>query len=111
MSEIKASPSMAPTGGAGNGNHCCRLSVRGLVQGVGFRHALCTEARQAGLTGWVRNRHDGSVEAFLQGPPAAVADVVDWAHRGPPAARVDAVDIALAGADPMLAGFEQWPTA
>ena len=63
-------PSSAPAGCARN------LRVRGLVQGVGFRHALCREARRLGLAGWVRNRHDGSVEAFLQGDAAAV---VKWA--------------------------------
>lgn len=89
----------------------CLLRVRGLVQGVGFRHSLHREATRAGLAGWVRNRHDGSVEAFLQGPPAALGELVDWAHSGPPAARVDSVELAAAPADPEIDGFEQRPTA
>lgn len=89
---------------------CCLLRVRGLVQGVGFRHALSVEASRAGLAGWVRNRHDGSVEALLHGRRDAVAVVVDWAHRGPPAARVDAVEISPAADGTTPAGFEQRPT-
>lgn len=89
----------------------CRLRVRGVVQGVGFRWSLCAEAQALGLAGWVRNRRDGSVEALLQGPPEAVAALVDWAHRGPPAARVSAVESVAEAIDPALAGFEQLPTA
>jgi acylphosphatase len=66
-----------------------QIRVRGRVQGVGFRYALRREAQRAGVHGWVRNRHDGSVEAVLQGEADAVARVVAWARRGPPAARVD----------------------
>ena len=98
-------PSSAPAGCARN------LRVRGLVQGVGFRHALCREARRLGLAGWVRNRHDGSVEAFLQGDAAAVVALIDWAHDGPPAARVDSVEIAEALPTAAISGFEQRPTA
>lgn len=90
---------------------CCLLRVRGLVQGVGFRHALNVEASRAGLAGWVRNRHDGSVEALLHGPRHAVAVVVDWAHRGPPAARVDSVETTPAVVDVPPVAFEQRPTA
>lgn len=94
-----------------DGTESCLLRVRGLVQGVGFRHSLCAEARQAGLAGWVRNRHDGSVEAYLQGPRTAVAALVDWAHRGPPVARVDTVELSPAPPAPHLLAFEQRPTA
>jgi acylphosphatase len=60
--------------------------------------------------GWVRNRRDGSVEAFVQGPPDAVDRVVGWAQRGPPASRVTAVDVAAAEADPALGAFAMMPT-
>lgn len=87
------------------------LTIRGLVQGVGFRRSLCDEARALGLDGWVRNRLDGSVEALLRGSPGAVAALAEWAHRGPPAARVDAVAARPGDAGATLAGFEQLPTA
>ena len=68
-----------------------RLSIHGRVQGVGFRWALSAEATALGLTGWVRNRRDGSVEALVCGAPAAVAALTAWARRGPPGARVERV--------------------
>ena len=68
------------------------LRIAGRVQGVGFRDAMRTEALTHGVTGWVRNRRDGSVEAVVQGEPAAVDAVVAWARRGPPAGRVTEFD-------------------
>lgn len=70
-----------------------RLVVTGRVQGVGFRYALADEARLRGLSGWVRNRRDGSVEAIVSGPAADVAALVAWAWRGPPAAKVESVEV------------------
>ena len=70
---------------------CRNLRVRGRVQGVGYRWALCAEASRLGLSGWVRNRHDGSVEALVRGPAEAVDALLLWAHRGPSMARVDSV--------------------
>jgi len=70
------------------------LVVRGRVQGVFFRGAMQEEAERLGLTGWVRNRPDGTVEAEAEGPRDAVDALVAWAHRGPPAARVEDVTIA-----------------
>ena len=66
--------------------------VSGRVQGVAYRASLQREARAHRLTGWVRNLPDGRVEFLLQGPPAAVQSVLDWASHGPPFARVDAVE-------------------
>lgn len=68
------------------------LRVRGRVQGVWFRGSLQAQARRRGVRGWVRNRSDGSVEAVLEGDPAAVRAVVDWARTGPPGARVTDVE-------------------
>ncbi len=74
------------------------LLISGRVQGVGYRHNLRREALGLRLTGWVRNRLDGSVEALLEGPPDAVAALITWARRGPPAARVEGVAVREAGA-------------
>ncbi len=67
------------------------LRIRGLVQGVGYRNAMQAEATRLGLSGWVRNRSDGSVEALAAGPAPALDQLVAWARRGPPAARVGEV--------------------
>jgi len=90
------------------------LIITGRVQGVGYRHSLRQEALRLGLTGWVRNRHDGSVESMVAGKPQAVDALLAWAQRGPPAARVDAVTATTASGTDAFAtfnGFEQRPTA
>ena len=69
------------------------MIVRGRVQGVGFREYLRREAERLNVKGWVRNRHDGTVEAMLHGWPKDVAMILRWAQRGPPAAHVTAVDV------------------
>jgi acylphosphatase len=76
-----------------------RLTIRGRVQGVGFRYALADQARARKLSGWVRNRRDGSVEAIVAGPETDVDALIAWAHRGPPAARVSAVAVEPATPD------------
>ena len=68
------------------------ISVRGRVQGVGFRAFVEHEALKRGLGGWVRNRRDGTVEAVFEGEAAAVAAAVEACRRGPMGARVDALD-------------------
>lgn len=68
------------------------VRISGAVQGVGYRYSLRAEALRRGLSGWVRNRADGSVEAVLQGSPGDVDAVIAWARRGPPAARVTGVE-------------------
>jgi acylphosphatase len=69
-----------------------RLVVRGRVQGVGFRYAMCREARRLALGGWVRNRGDGSVEAVAVGDAAQLDALQRWAQHGPSGARVDSVE-------------------
>ena len=65
--------------------------MTGRVQGVGFRGSTVDEAREIGLTGWVRNLPDGSVELEAQGDAAQVAALLAWCEHGPPAARVTGV--------------------
>ena len=66
--------------------------VRGRVQGVSFRVVTCDRARSRGISGWVRNAADGSVEAVFEGAGEAVASLVDWCRRGPAGAEVESVD-------------------
>jgi len=89
------------------------LRIQGHVQGVGYRAALCAEAESGGISGWVRNRRDGSVEAVVQGGADAVERLLAWARRGPPAAKVVAVGVreAQGDLDKPYSGFEQLPTA
>jgi acylphosphatase len=81
------------------------LGIRGRVQGVGYRYYMALEAQRLGLTGWVRNRRDGSVEAVVQGPVAAVEAMRGWVAQGPPAAEVSAVD-----ANPAEGEFDRFET-
>ena len=70
-----------------------RVIVSGQVQGVFYRDRCRQEALARGVTGWVRNRADGTVEAVLEGEPAAVDEVLAWMRSGPPAAAVADVRI------------------
>ena len=87
--------------------------ITGRVQGVGYRDAFCHEAETHGVTGWVRNRRDGSVEALVRGAPDAVEAMIAWARRGPGAARVAEVRVGPPAAelDRPYARFEILPTA
>jgi acylphosphatase len=66
--------------------------VRGRVQGVGFRATTEYEGRKLGLSGWVRNRADGTVEVEAEGPVAALETFLSFLQRGPLGAHVDAVE-------------------
>ena len=70
-----------------------RLRIHGLVQGVFFRESMRQHADQLKVTGWVRNRSDGSVEAVVQGESSAVEALIEWARRGPSRAQVDHFEI------------------
>lgn len=69
-----------------------RVTIRGRVQGVGFRAWMRETAEEAGVSGWVRNCPDGTVEAHLEGGGGALDEMIDRLNAGPSAARVDGID-------------------
>ena len=88
------------------------LTVRGRVQGVGFRAFVEDEGLRRGLDGWVRNRRDGAVEAAASGPAEEIDSWIAVLRRGPPGSRVDGIetkeaDESAAEAEP---GFSVLPT-
>lgn len=85
------------------------LRIHGRVQGVWYRAWTVEQARDLGVAGWVRNRSDGTVEALVHGPAAAVDALVARCHDGPAAARVDRVETTPSGEHPEP-GFAQKPT-
>jgi acylphosphatase len=82
-----------------------RVTVRGHVQGVFFRETTRRRALAEGITGWVHNQPDGSVEAVLEGERDAVERLVAYLREGPRGARVDWVDVASEEPEG-LSGFE-----
>lgn len=84
------------------------LLILGRVQGVGFRNYMEHKARETGISGWVRNRLDGSVEAVVSGTPAAVDAIIECARRGPRASRV--TEVRISPAEGEFRGFEVCPT-
>jgi acylphosphatase len=76
-----------------SGKKTLHLVIHGRVQGVFFRNSMQREAQSLAVTGWVRNRSDGKVEAIVQGEPNAVDAMVRWAQRGPERASVERVEI------------------
>ena len=86
------------------------LTISGRVQGVWYRAWTTQTAEELGLSGWVRNRREGSVEAVVAGPRDAVETMIERCKDGPPHAVVDEVT-AEPTAEPDIGGFEQRPTA
>ena len=97
-----------PATGA-SGQRCVRVRIEGLVQGVGFRAWVERQAAQLALTGWVRNRRDGGVEASCRGPAGGVGEMIYRCQTGPRGATVAMVKV-LDETEPGSAGFEVRPT-
>ncbi len=91
---------------AGDESAQAHVVVRGRVQGVYFRGSLKQQADTRGVSGWVRNRADGSVEALLQGPREAVSSVVAWMKAGPRGAHVETVNVEWSDVGERLERFE-----
>ena len=86
-----------------------RLIISGRVQGVGYREWMVEKARALGVSGWVRNRLDGSVEALVAGDVASVEELSRLCRRGPRMAEVTSIDEEMAD-PPEYPGFRQGPT-
>ncbi|MBK1836862.1 acylphosphatase [Azospirillum sp. YIM B02556] len=100
---------MSADRGAGQ-RKAVRVRIQGKVQGVWYRGWTVDQAGRLGLTGWVRNRSDGTVEALFAGPADAVDRMLEACRHGPPSALVRDV-VSEPEQDPGMAGFEQRPTA
>lgn len=85
------------------------LRIHGRVQGVFYRGWAVEAARDLGLSGWVRNRRDGTVEMVISGDEDEVGTMIERARRGPPAADVERVDVEEMVKE-VPPGFTQRPT-
>jgi acylphosphatase len=88
-----------------------RIRIEGRVQGVFYRDWTIATARALGLSGWVRNRRDGSVEALAIGTDDAIGQMIAACHDGPPQARVERVTVEDAAENDSVTGFSRRPTA
>ena len=87
-----------------------RVIIDGRVQGVGYRAWVETEAISRRLSGWVRNRRDGTVEAVFEGDEANVAAMIVACRSGPRMARVEHVDVTALETEDVPDGFRTLPT-
>ena len=89
-----------------SGKKRAHVIVEGRVQGVFFRAYTSDEAKKLGLTGWVRNRPDGSVEAVVEGDTESIETMLHWFYQGSPGSRV--TDVKVQKEDPVgdMSGFE-----
>lgn len=82
-----------------------RATVRGRVQGVGFRYSVLSEAKRIGVAGFVENRPDGAVYVEAEGSPEQLDRLEAFLREGPPAARVEAFDSERSAASGGFGGF------
>ena len=87
------------------------LRIHGRVQGVWFRESMRQQAEALKITGWVRNRADGTVEGMVQGEADAVERMIEWARRGPESAQVGQVEIEVREETVRYESFEKMPDA
>ena len=81
------------------------LNISGRVQGVYYRASMLQEAQRLGLTGWVMNRPDGSVEAVAEGWKAKIEELIAWCRQGPQGARVAGVEVTWQKPENSFFGF------
>ena len=81
------------------------LKIEGRVQGVYFRASTVAQAQILGVTGWVMNCPDGSVEVVAEGPRANLEELIEWCRRGPAGARVSHVKVDWEQPQDSFAGF------
>jgi len=84
--------------------------IEGWVQGVNFRGWAREQAERLGLSGWIRNRRDGAVEALFAGPSENVAAMLERCHSGPRDARVESIEIIQEGGAAPTGGFVIMPS-
>ncbi len=82
-----------------------KVTVKGDVQGVFYRHHTKKEAQKLGLAGWAKNEQDGSVTIFAQGEETEIEKMIDWAKDGSPMATVEKVEVVDADITEGLKGF------
>jgi acylphosphatase len=82
-----------------------RVKIAGRVQGVYFRASACQEAQGLGITGWVRNCSDGSVELVAEGTRQKLDHLIAWCHRGPAGARIAEVSVRWEDPEHSFHGF------
>ncbi|RAP32993.1 acylphosphatase [Candidatus Marinamargulisbacteria bacterium SCGC AG-439-L15] len=83
-----------------------RVKIYGQVQGVFFRAFTQEKAKELALTGWVKNKDDGSVEAVFQGAPKILHQMLDWCKEGSPHSTVDSLHPEWEGLDTVFDEFE-----
>ena len=86
-------------------NNKLHAIVHGRVQGVYFRHSTLVTAREIGVTGWVRNRPDGTVEVAATGTPEQLGQLLTFLRKGPPGALVTNVDLTWSSTTGTFNGF------
>lgn len=85
---------------------CLKIIVRGEIQDVGFRYSIKAKALELGITGYVKNISDGSVEIVAQGEETKLNELISWAKTGPRFSRVDKVEISWSKPEEQFLDFE-----